>query len=282
MWKAKLNRHFAKLAPAFKISAFLIFWSGLFHSFTLAILLLWSLTSNRVSALNRMTTLNQFLSENQILFATLSSFSALIFFKDTVKEVWRSRRSGFPEWLRASLRGAGFGTLMILALILNRDYDFLGLSTQVNLNFLASYAWIFRAVLIFGFVFSTEFLARVILRRELHSVRSQLIVENLTLLGIYAIWFSPKPGEILTLLLLFLLSRSFWSTAGFLTAFFILTHAILGLHFFENETVGIFQLKSNQPDLSLLQNGHLRVMLILLLLFIHYAKVRLRKESRIT
>ncbi|MBU6154910.1 MAG: hypothetical protein KGP28_11455 [Bdellovibrionales bacterium] len=282
MWKAKLNRHFAKLTPAFKISIFLIFWNGLFHSFTLAILLLWSLTSNRVSALNRMTTLNQFLSENKILFATLSSLSALVFFKDTVSELWRSRRSGFPEWLKASLRGFGFGALMIAALILNHDYDFLGLSTQVNLNFLASYAWIFRAALILGFIFSTEFLVRVILRRELHTPRSQLVLENLTLLGIYAIWFSPKPGEVLTLVLFFLFSRSFWSSSGFLSAFFVLTHAILGLHFFENETVGIFQLKSNQPETSLLQNSHLRIMLILLLLLIHYAKVRLRKESRTT
>jgi hypothetical protein len=281
MWKAKLNRHFAKLAPAFKISIFLILWSALFHSFTLAILLLWSLTSDRVSALNRMTTLNQFLSENQILFATLSSLSALLFFKDTVVETWKSRRKGLPELLRATSRGLGFGIIMIVALILNHDYDFLGFSTQVNLNFLAAYAWIFRASLIFGFVFSTEFLVRVILRRELHSVRSQLILENLTLLGIYATWFSPKPGEVLTLVFCFLLFRSFWSTAGFLSAFFILIHAILGLNFFENETVGIFRLKGNRPEESLLQNGHLQVMLILLLLFMHYAKVKLRKESRI-
>jgi hypothetical protein len=282
MWKAKLNRHFAKLAPAFKISIFLILWSGLFHSFTLAILLLWSLTSARVSALNRMTTLNQFLSENQILFATLGSLSALVFFKDTVLETWRSRRNGIPEMLRAGLRGSGFGALLIIALIWNKEYEFLGLSTQVNLNFLAAYAWMFRALLICGFVLSTEFLVRVILRRELHTVRSRLIVENLTLIGIYTIWFSPKPGEIITLLPLFLLFRSFWSTSGFIASFFIVTHAILGLGFFENETVGILQLKGNRPEESLLQNGHLRMILLLLLLFSHYAKVRLRKESRAT
>ncbi|NDG83509.1 MAG: hypothetical protein EBX52_00540 [Proteobacteria bacterium] len=88
MWKANLNRHFAKLLPALKISSFLIFWSWIFHAFTLAILLFWSLTSNRVSSLNRMSTLNQFLSENQILFAALGSISALPFFRDTLVGRW--------------------------------------------------------------------------------------------------------------------------------------------------------------------------------------------------
>jgi hypothetical protein len=182
--------------------------------------------------------------------------------------------------LRSALRGMGFGSVMMVALILNRDYDFLGFSTQVNLNFLAAYAWIFRSMLIFFFVFSTEFLVRQILHRELSSVRSPLILENLTLITLYWIWFSPKPGEVLTLGLLFLIFNSFWSSAGFLSAFFILIHAILGLNFFENETVGIFQLKGNRLEESLLQNGHLQVMLIILLLLIHYAKVKLRKESR--
>jgi len=280
MWKAKLNRHFAKLIPALRISTFLILWNGLFHSFTLAILLFWSLTSERVSALNRMTNLNQFLSENQILFATLSSVSALIFFKDHLQEVWRNRRSGLTELFRSGLRGAGFGTLLMLALILKGDYDFLGFSTQINLNFLAAYAWIFRAFLILCFIFSTEFLTRVVLHQRLTTVRSQLILENLTLILIYSIWFSPKPGEILSLALCFLVFRSFWSSAGFLASFFILIHAILGLNFFENETVGIFQLRGNRLDESILQNRHLQTLLLILLLLIRYAKVRLRKESR--
>jgi hypothetical protein len=280
MWKANLNRHFAKLLPALKISTFLILWGALFHSFTLAILLFWSLTSARVSSLNRMSTLNQFLSENQILFATLSSLSALMFFRDPLKEVWKNRRLGLPHLLGSTLRGIGLGGMFMVALTLNQEYEFLGVSTQLNLNFLAAYAWIFRAGLLLIFVFSNEFLVRVVIRQELAGLKLRRTIETLTLLAIYWIWFSPNPGEILTLLLLFLGLDSFWSATGFLGSFFILIHAILGLNFFENETVGLLQMKSLRPEEGFFENPHLQLMLAILLILIRYGKVRLRKESR--
>lgn len=279
MWKANLNRHFAKLLPAFRIAAFLILWSGLFHAFTLAILLLWSLTSNRVPDPHRMTTLNQFLSENQILFAALGAGSALPFFKDPLIALWRDRRAGFPLLARSALRGLGFGAVMITALILNGDYEFLGLSSQVKLNFLADYAWILRSVLIFVFVFSTEFLVRLIVHRELEPGVPRTVLENLMLLVLYEVWFSPKPAELLTLFLLFSIFGSFWSSTGFLAAFFVMMHAVLGLDFFENQTAGLLQLEPGRSDENLLQNGHLQTMLAILLAMIQYAKMRLRKES---
>jgi hypothetical protein len=280
MWKANLNRHFAKLVPALKISIFLILWSALFHSFTLAILLFWSLTSSRVSSLNRMTTLNQFLSENQILFATLSSLSALVFFRDPLLEIWKNRRQGLPQLLGASLRGLSLGALLMIALTLNQDYEFLGLSSQLNLNFLAGYAWIFRSALLLVFVFSTEFLVRVVIRQELAGMKLRRTLETLTLVAIYWIWFSPRPMEILTLLLLFLSLDTFWSATGFLGSLFILIHAILGLNFFENETVGLLQLKALRTEEGVFQNPHLQILLAILLILIRYGKVRIRKESR--
>jgi hypothetical protein len=279
MWKANLNRHFAKLAPSLKISAFLILWSGLFHAFTLAILLFWSLTSNPTPGLNRMTTLNQFLSENQILFAAISSLAALMFFQDPLLDVWNARRVGLPAFLRSALRGAGFAGVMITALILNHDFEFLGLSTQVNLNFLAAYAWVFRSFLIFGFIGSTEFLVRVVVHREAERGLPRTLLETGTLLAIYSIWFAPKPSELVTLTLLFLVFNSFWSSTGFLAAFFILIHAVLGLNFFENETTGLLQLRSIRSEETLLQNPNLQAMLGILLVLIHYAKIRIRKES---
>ena len=279
MWKANLNRHFAKLFPALKISSFLLLWSGLFHSFTLAILLFWSLTSNRVPGPNRVSVLNQFLSENQILFATLSSLSALLFFRDALATLWRNHRIGLPVLLLSALRGFGFGSIMILALILNHDYEFLGLSTQASLNFLTAYAWIFRAILILGFIFSTEFLTRVIIHDALPPGRIRPYFENISLLLIYWVWFTPRPGELLGLFLLFSIFPSFWASTGFLSAFFILSHAVLGLNFFENETTGILQLKANHSEESLLQSGSLQSMLVILLVLIHYGKLRLRKES---
>jgi hypothetical protein len=279
MWKANLNRHFAKLLPAFRIAAFLILWSGLFHAFTLAILLLWSLTSNRVPDPHRMTILNQFLSENQILFAALGAVSALPFFKDPLIALWRERRAGLPLLVRSALRGLGFGAVMIIALVLNGDYEFLGLSSQVKLNFLADYAWILRSALIFVFVFSTEFLVRRIVHREIGPGILRTVLENLMLLALYGVWFSPEPSELPTLFLLFSIFGSFWSSTGFLSAFFILMHAVLGLDFFENETAGLLQLEPGRSDGNLLQNGHLRTMLVILLALIQYAKLRLRKES---
>jgi len=279
MWKANLNRHFGKLFPALKISSFLILWSGLFHAFTLAILLFWSLTSNRVSSLNRMSTLNQFLSENQILFAALGSVSALLFFRDTLAGIWKSRRAGLPALGRSALRGAGFGGIMMTALIVNRDYELLGLSNQADLNFLTAYAWIFRAVLITVFVLSTEILVRVIIHRELPEGPVRPVFEIASLVLIYAVWFTPRPGELPTLVLLFSIFPSFWSAAGFLSSFFVLTHALLGLHFFENETTGLLQLKPLHSDETLLQNAHLQSMLVILFVLIRYAKLRLRKEA---
>ncbi len=278
MWKANLNRHFRKLLPALKVSGFLIFWNALFHSFTLSILLFWTLTSHQVSTLNRMSTLNQFLSENQILFAALSCLSALLFFRAPLRELWGSRITGFPDLTRAFLRGLGFGSVMVIALILNHEYEFLGFSTQLNLNFLAAYAWIFRALLIFVFVFSTEFLVRVIIHHELVEVRYRIVLETLTLLLIYWIWFSPKFSEMVTLILLFGIFGSFWSSLGFISAFFILVHAIFGLNFFENESSGILQLKLSHSEETLFQNGHLQIMLFILLILVQYAKMKPRKE----
>ena len=280
MWKANLNRHFTKIWPALKISGFLVLWNALFHSFTLSILLYWSLTSNRVSSLNRMSTLNQFLSENQILFAALSSVSALIFFRDQVAEAWEERRLYLPQFFRAWMRGLGFGLVMIVALIFSHSYEFLGFSTQLNLNFLASYAWILRAFLVFIFVLSTEFLTQVVIQSELRDEDHRYWIQTGTLLLFYWIWFNPTASEQLTLILLFSIFTSFWSSIGFISAFFILVHAVFGLNFFENEFAGILQLKVMKSDESFFQNHTLQAMLLILLILIQYAKLRLRKELK--
>ncbi|NDG83510.1 MAG: hypothetical protein EBX52_00545 [Proteobacteria bacterium] len=163
--------------------------------------------------------------------------------------------------------------------MVNHDYGFLGFSNQLNLNFLTAYAWIFRAFLITGFVLSTEILVRVIIHNELPSGPVRPVFEIATLLLIYSVWFTPRPGELLTLGLLFSIFPTFWSSAGFLSAFFVLTHAILGINFFENETSGLIQMKALHNDETLLQNHHLQSMLVILLVLIRYAKLRLRKEA---
>lgn len=260
------------------ISAFVIVWNSLFHSLTLSILLYGSLRSSQISSLNRLSTLNQFLSENQILFATLSSIFATLFFRDRLKQYWLERTMGLPLFFKTFARGAGLCLAILVAFILNREYEYLGFSTQLNLNFLASYAWILRSILILLFVASTEFLIKGVLFRPLTDTYMHKVIGNLTLLFVYWIWFNPKPTELLILIILFQFFSSLWASTGFLSAFFILTHAVFGLNFFENEFTGIFQLKSLRPDEDFFQNPHLRVALIIFLLITHYDKLKFRKE----
>lgn len=275
MWKHNLNRQITKLKPALKISAFLMLWNGVFHGLTMSILLYWSLSSSRVPELARITTLNQFWAENQILFAALCGVTGSLFFRNQIGQLVDDRADGF-RWLGIhAFRGFAFALVMVIALVLRRRYQFLGLSTQLNLNFLSSYAWILRSFLIFSFILTTEFLTR----RVLHG---PTWIRVLTQITIFWIWFFPSWSEIFSLVVLSLLFNNFWASTGFLTAIFIVTHAIFGLPFFENEFSGIFQIRSTRAEETFLQNPYLQVTLVALLVTFRYAKLLLRKESPTT
>jgi hypothetical protein len=268
MWKGNLNRHFTNLLPSLKMSGFLIFWNILFHSMTLAILLFWSLTTAKINPETRLNSLNQFLNENQILFATLCCISALLFFKSEFIRELKLFRDTAPVLIRALIRGMGLGIMVTVALALHGTYPFLGVSTQINFNFLASYAWIFRAFLIFAFCFSSEFLLRNVLRRTIRDPRFQLPLEALTGLFIYWIWFGPTVSELFTLLLIFGLYYDLWVGIGFLSGWFIWLHAICGFNFFQNESQGLLQFKIPINQESLLQNSSIQLILGALLLMI--------------
>jgi hypothetical protein len=290
MLKPNLNRHFAKILPALKISFFLIVWNAVFHSLTLSILLYWSLTSNRVPELSRMSTLNQFWTENQILFAMMCSVSGTLFFKDQLFRFLRSFAIANRVFYLNFLRGTLFAIAMIVSLILTHRYDFLGFSAQLDLNFLSSYAWIIRAVLVLLFVISSEFLTRVVMHSELVENPSNLtrsILETATHLTIYWIWFNPTPSELLTLTLIFLLFSGAWSASGFISALFIMTHAVFGLPFFENEFVGLLQLKSPLASMrgedTFLQNPYLQLTLVILFVIFRISRMTtLRSSAKIS
>ncbi len=245
MWKPNLNRHFT-------ISAFLILWNGLFHSLTLSILVYWSHTSLRVPELGRMSTLNQFWTENQILFATLSTCAMAVFLKDQLTPLLFHTREGIAKFGNHFAKGAAFSILLILGLTLSKHYEFLGFTAQLSLNFLTAYAWILRAFLILLFIISTESVVRVALR----TAGASFVSEILTQLAIYWIWFNPSLRDLASLTLIFLLYRSFWAASGFLSGLMIMSHAVFGLPLFENEFVGIFQLKTLYGDQSFLQNSY--------------------------
>jgi hypothetical protein len=177
------------------------------------------------------------------------------------------------------MRGLGFGTVILVALTLGHQYQFLGLSTQLDLNFLASYAWILRAVLIFLFVASTELLVRVVVRKTMPEGLSSFFIQNITLLAFYWIWFNPRPTEILTLFFLFSIFSSVWASIGFLSALFILVHAVCGLNFFENEFAGLIQFKILTPtEESFFQNHTLQGVLVIMLVLMAYVRMKIRKE----
>jgi hypothetical protein len=271
MWKHNLTRQLSKLWPHLRISAFILVWIGLFHSLTLNLLVYWSLTSSQVPELARITTLNQFWAENQILFAALCGLSGSFFFKGQLQRLFQERQEGVRWLLIHALRGFLFTCVILTALIVRGRYEFLGLSTQLNLNFLSSYAWFFRAVLLFLFVFSTEFLTRRVLQGPVWlRVTTQVLI--------YWIWFFPSWGELLSIGLLSLLFSSFWAATGFTAAIFISSHAWFGLPFFENEFSGILQIKYLKADETLLQNPYLQITLLVLLFVFRYAKLLFRKE----
>ena len=286
MWKPNLNRHFAKILPALKISTFLILWNGLFHSLTLSILIYWSSTSSRVPDMNRMTTLNQFLTENQILFATLCSVGGALFFRDQFLSLFVEWRAGLRSFGINFARGALFAVSMMGALILNHRYEFLGFSAQASLNFLSSYAWLFRALLLLLFVVSSELVIRVVLRREWDDEKWNLTgygLETITHLIIYWIWFTPTFRELGALTLLFLLFQGFWSASGFISALFITTHAIFGLPFFENEFTGVIQLKpvleTTRAEETFLQNSYVWATLLVLVIALRGSKLLMLKSN---
>jgi hypothetical protein len=265
MWNLNLNRHFAKFLAVLKIPLFLLIWNGILHALTLSILVYWSLTSTRVPELNRMSTMNQFWAENQILFATLSCVAISFFFQDRLLKLWRERN--LAAFSVNFLRGALLAVVLVAGLVISKKFEFLGFSAQLNLNFLTSYAWVLRAILVFLFVLSTEFLIRIVLREELQrevSTRVRFAIETFCFVALYWIWFSPTLTEVFSLLMLYTLFLNFWSSSGFLSALFVFTHAVFGLPFFENEFVGILQVKSSRFEEHFLQNPQLVLVLMIL------------------
>lgn len=269
MWKPNLNRHFT-------ISAFLILWNGLFHSLTLSILVYWSHSSLRVPELGRMSTLNQFWSENEFLFATISTCTMAFLLKDQFTSILLQLRTGFKKFGVNFLKGSLFSILLISGLILSKHYEFLGFSAQLSLNFLTSYAWLLRSFLILMFVLSTESVVRIVLR----AAGAPLISEIFTQLAIYWIWFNPSLQDLTSLALIFLLFRGFWSSSGFIAGLLIIAHAVFGLPLFENEFVGVFQLKALASDQSFLQNSYVLASLFVLVSVFRGSRLFMLKSKR--
>ncbi len=253
MWKAKLNQHFAKFA--------FLLWNLLFHSLWLSALFYLSNGSN----------FNSLWVENQILFATLSIGLFAFIFRD---EWGQKLRDLAPA---RQLIIMGFTQAMIVVIfatihgVLSKNIEFLGFSSQLGMNFLSSYSWILRSVLL------------LILSFALNATTKNLTPHWMGLplqYFFFWIWFQPTFLDFCFITVFYLMNSSIIFSTGLLGGILIMTHAVFGSALMGSEFSGLFQFKWLQEDNSLLHSPAL----ILGLFFIFSAnKLKMflirRKES---
>jgi hypothetical protein len=227
MWKAKLNQHFAKFA--------FLLWNLIFHSLWLSALFFISSGSH----------FNSLWSENQLLFATLSI--ALLAFVYRDEWIHKLRDSSLTRTF--FLRGIGLAlaatTLIVLESILLRQSEFLGLSSQIGANFLSSYGWLLRCVLLMGLS-----LALNATTKTLSPYWTGLILQYF----FFWIWFQPGFHDYLLITAIYLLHSSIPFSTGLMGGLFLFTHAVFGSPFMGTDFSGLFQVKWQPAEQSLLQH----------------------------
>jgi hypothetical protein len=256
MWKAKLNQHFAKIA-------FLI-WNATFHSLWLSALFYLSTGTN----------FNSLWIENQLLFATISiSLLAFIF-----REEWghRLRDPGQAKnlFLLGTLQAFVLITLVTVQAYFSNHLEFLGVSSEAGANFLSSYAWVLRSILIFILCFSVNATTKSFTPHWM-GLPLQLFF--------FWIWFNPGWTDYLLISCIYILNPSFLFSTGIMSTILILSHAIMGSSFMGMEFTGFLRFNRPEDESSLLQSPAL-----ILGLFFLFAtnKIRTalnkRKENPIT
>ena len=240
MWKAKLNQHFAKFA--------FLLWNLIFHSLCLSALFYLSNGSN----------FNSLWAENQTLFATISIGLFAFIFRDE----WDYKLRDLTQ--ARNLIAMGFTQAMVVVIIvaiqgiLSKNIEFIGLSSQLGMNFLSSYSWILRSILL------------CILSFTLNATTKSLTPGWMGLplqIFFFWIWFQPTLLDFSFLLVFYLMNSSFLFSTGLMGGIFVMTHAVFGSTLMGSEFSGLFQLKWSQDDTSLLHNPAL----ILGLFFIFFA-----------
>jgi len=239
MWKAKLNQHFAKIA--------FLLWNLIFHSLWLSALFFLSNGSN----------FNSIWTENQVLIATLSI--GLFTFID--REDWLIRLRDTSQAQKLLSLGA-LQALIVISLITVQSIffgkiEFLGLSSQVGLNFLSSYSWLLRSILLLALSFAINATTK-----NIKPYWTGLPLQCF----FFWIWFQPGWQDLLIITGIYILNSSILFSTGLMAGIFILTHAVLGSSFMGSEFSGLLQFKWIQDEGSLLHNPAL----ILGLFFLYF------------
>lgn len=253
MWKAKLNQHFAKFA--------FLLWNLIFHSLWLSALFYLSGGSN----------FNLLWAENQILFATLSIGLFAFIFRDEWS--YKLREYGQVRNLIAlGLLQAFVVVLFAVFLgILSNEIEFLGLSSQLGMNFLSSYSWVLRSILL------------LVLSFALNATTKSLTPHWMGLplqLFFFWIWFQPTFADFCFITVFYIMNTSFLFSLGLMGGIFVMTHAVFGSTLMGSEFSGLFQFKWQETENSLLHSPAL----ILGLFFIFAANklktfLKRRKET---
>ena len=251
MWKAKLNQHFAKFA--------FLLWNLIFHSLWLSALFYLSNGSN----------FNSIWAENQILFATLSvSLYAFIFrdewgykLRDTI-QVRHWLTMGFIQSIVVVLLAAIQG-------ILSKNIEFLGFSSQLGVNFLSSYSWILRSILLIALSFA--------LNATTKSLTPQWMGLPLQYFFFW-IWFQPSLLDYSLITAFYIMNSSFIFSTGLMGGVFIMTHAVFGATLMGSEFSGLFQFKWIQEEGSLLHSPAL-ILGLFFIFFVNKLKTFLNRRK---
>lgn len=254
MFKSNLNRQIIAL---FKMSAFGLIWNILFHSVALTVLVYWAFNSGSGIETDHSQQFNQFWSDYHLFFAITCQLGLILFFKDEIKVFLKRLVQPGRSFFEYYLRGTFLVALMAVGLVLSKQYEFLGFTSQAHLSFLSSissYSWLLRTGLIFILIFSIQAFIHAVVHRRLPPTRNAWIkraVSTLTFLGILWVWFKLSPLETLTLALLISWFDDFWESTGFLFGIFAWAHAGLSLKWMGMEFSGLLQL---EPIAQTIQN----------------------------
>ena len=227
MWKAKLNQHFAKFA--------FLLWNLIFHSLWLSALFFLSNGNN----------FNSLWVENQILFATLS----IVLFAYIFRDEWGYKFIDMNQarnWILAGFAQAVVLVLFVLLQgILSKNIDFLGFSSQLGVNFLSSYSWFFRSILLFFLAFALNATTKTLTPHWMGILLQYFF---------FWIWFQPTFFDYCFITLFYVMNSSFLFSTGLMGGTFIMTHAVLGSVLMGSEFSGLFQFKWSEVESSLLHS----------------------------
>lgn len=217
--------HAKALLPRARVTFAALFWNGLMQVITLGTFMLWFFrTSTRVR-------FGDSWAESQLLFAALVQFGLLWLFR----EHWSWPKPG--KFLLGVFQGALFATLMMTTMLVAQKLEFLGMTSQISLNFLSNYSWVAQSFTIIAFLFAIETFF------TLPEIAPSRTLQALLFVGICAIWFQFNLRESISLFLLFLFAGWFKQPGGFVSGFLFFIHAIFGQSIFGIEFLGLFQLK---------------------------------------